>query len=58
MRILVGGLVGAAVLGTAGFLWGAKTPDENAGQAAILVATVGAVAGFVLGGVIAYFCGR
>jgi hypothetical protein len=43
------GVLGAVVVGGAGFLYGARIPAERAGEAAIALAKIGAVVGFVAG---------
>jgi hypothetical protein len=47
--VLGGGALGAAVLGGAGFFYGASIPAERAGEAAIMLAQIGAAVGFVAG---------
>ena len=56
--VLLGAAVGAAVLGVAGFVFGASVPDERAGEAAALVAKIGAGVGALLGGALAQGCTR
>jgi hypothetical protein len=56
VKLLLGGAVGAVVLGGAAFGWGLAIPDERAGEAATLAAKIGAGVGLVVGaGVAALF---
>lgn len=47
--VLGGGVLGALLLGGGGFFFGVSIPADNAGEAALALAALGGIGGFVIG---------
>lgn len=57
MRIVGFALAGAVGLGIAGFVFGARVPDERAGEIATMLGWGGVLAGAVIGAAVGYLTG-
>jgi hypothetical protein len=47
--VLIGAGIGSVVLGIVGFVWGARVPDERAGEVAITLGQIGLGLGLFAG---------